>query len=102
MESSLIDDLVEDDDAGELPASLRARAKRRTITYALDATADVEGRDLVVGPAGVRFGLRVRGRDEGSIELNVTGVHNARNALAAIAAGWEMGVPIAAAASSAR
>ncbi len=77
-------------------ASLRAKAKRRTITYALDAGADVEGRDLVVGPAGVRFGLRVRGRDEGPIELKVTGVHNARNALAAIAAGWELGVPIAA------
>ena len=77
-------------------ASLRARAKRRTITYALGADADVEARDLVVGPAGVRFGLRVRGRDEGPIELKVTGAHNARNALAAIAAGWELGVPIAA------
>ncbi len=77
-------------------ASLRSKAKRRTITYALGADADVEGRDLVVGPGGVRFGLRVRGRDEGTIELRVTGVHNARNALAAIAAGWELGVPIAA------
>jgi len=56
----------------------------------------VEGRDLAVGPGGVRFLLRVRGRDEGTIELKVTGIHNARNALAAIAAGWELGVPIAA------
>ena len=58
-------------------ALLRAKAKRRTITYALGADADVEGRDLVVGPAGVRFALRVRGQDEGTIELKVTGAHNA-------------------------
>ena len=77
-------------------ASLRAKAKRRVITYSLGGDADVEGRDLVVGPNGVRFGLRTRGRDEGTIELRVFGVHNARNALAAITAGWELGVPIAA------
>jgi len=77
-------------------ASLRPHAKRRTVTYALGAGADVEGRDLAVGPGGVRFNLRVRGRDEGPIALKVTGVHNARNALAAIAAGWELGVPMAA------
>lgn len=75
-------------------ASLRTKAKRRVITYSLGGHADVEGRDLVVGPGGVRFGLRTRGRDEGTIEMKVTGVHNARNALAAIAAGWELGVPI--------
>jgi UDP-N-acetylmuramate--alanine ligase len=77
-------------------ASLRPKAKRRTVTYSLGGTADVEGHDLAVGPAGVRFNLRVGGRDEGTIELKVVGVHNARNALAAIAAGWELGVPIAA------
>jgi UDP-N-acetylmuramate--alanine ligase len=77
-------------------ASLRTTAKRRTITYSLGGEADVAGHDLVVGPAGVRFNLSVRGRDEGAIELKVVGVHNARNALAAIAAGWELGVPIAA------
>jgi UDP-N-acetylmuramate--alanine ligase len=77
-------------------AAIRPKANRRTVTYALDAAADVEGRDLAVGPSGVRFRLRVRGRDEGTIEMKVTGVHNARNALAAIAAGWELGVPIAA------
>ena len=76
-------------------AALRPKANRRTVTYALDADADIEGRDLAVGPTGVRFGLRVRGRDEGTIDMKVTGVHNARNALAAIAAGWELGVPVA-------
>ena len=77
-------------------ASLRTMAKRRVITYSLGGETDVEGRDLVVGANGVSFNLRIRGRDEGAIEMKVTGVHNARNALAAIAAGWELGVPITA------
>jgi UDP-N-acetylmuramate--alanine ligase len=76
-------------------AALRPKANRRTVTYALDAEADIEGRNVAVGPTGVRFDVRVRGRDEGSIEMKVTGVHNARNALAAVAAGWELGVPVA-------
>ena len=75
-------------------AWLRTKVKRRTATYSLGGEADVEGRDLVVGPGGVKFKLRVHGRDEGAVELRVSGVHNARNALAAAAAGWELGVPV--------
>ena len=77
-------------------APIRARAKRRALTYGFTPGQDFEGRELEVGPAGVRFDLMVRGEPEGSIELSVVGAHNARNALAAIAAGWELGVPIAA------
>jgi UDP-N-acetylmuramate--alanine ligase len=77
-------------------APIRARAKRRALTYGFTPGQDFEGRELEVGPAGVRFELMVRGEPEGAIELSVVGAHNARNALAAIAAGWELGVPIAA------
>ena len=77
-------------------ATIRARAKRRALTYGFAPGLDFEGRDLEVGPAGVRFQLLVRGEPEGSIELSVAGAHNARNALAALATGWELGVPIAA------
>jgi UDP-N-acetylmuramate--alanine ligase len=77
-------------------APIRARAKRRALTYGFTPGLDFEGRDLHVGPAGVRFDLLVRGEPEGAIELTVAGAHNARNALAALAAGWELGVPIAA------
>jgi UDP-N-acetylmuramate--alanine ligase len=76
-------------------APLRSRAKRRTVTYGFAPEMDFEGRGLVVGPEGVRFGLSVRGKDEGAVELKVAGAHNARNALAALAAGWELGITVA-------
>jgi UDP-N-acetylmuramate--alanine ligase len=76
-------------------AALRPGVKRRVVTYGFAGGADFEGRDLEVDSRGVRFGLCVRGRDEGRIELRVTGGHNARNALAALVAGWELGIPIA-------
>jgi UDP-N-acetylmuramate--alanine ligase len=77
-------------------APIRARAKRRALTYGFAPGFDFEGRNLEVGPGGVRFDLLVRGEPEGAIELSVAGAHNARNALAAVAAGWELGVPLAA------
>jgi len=77
-------------------ASVRAGAKRLTLTYGFAPGADVEGRDLSVGPDGVRFRVWVRGKDEGTISLRVSGAHNARNALAAFAAGWELGITVAA------
>jgi UDP-N-acetylmuramate--alanine ligase len=77
-------------------ASIRAGAKRRTLTYGFAPGADIEGRDLVVGPDGVRFRVWIRGKDEGQVTLRVSGAHNARNALAAVAAGWELGIPLAA------
>ena len=77
-------------------APIRARAKRRALTYGFSPGLDFEGRNLEVGASGVRFEVLVRGEPEGTIELSVAGAHNARNALAALAAGWELGVPIAA------
>ncbi|MGE5177423.1 MAG: UDP-N-acetylmuramate--L-alanine ligase [Hyphomicrobiales bacterium] len=77
-------------------APLHAKAKRRTLTYGFVEGADFEGSALAVGPGGVRFRLKVRGKDEGEIALRVAGAHNARNALAAIAVGWELGIPTAA------
>src|SRR2546425_4444114 len=75
-------------------APLRPRVKRRLLTYGFTKGADFEGSELHVGPDGVRYRLKVRGRDEGLFELGVAGTHNARNALAATVAGWELGIPI--------
>jgi UDP-N-acetylmuramate--alanine ligase len=85
--------ILPSDDAGAAP--LRAGVKRRVATYGFEADADFRGRDLAADAGGSRFRLSVRGRDEGAIELAVPGRHNARNALAALAAGWELGIPIA-------
>jgi UDP-N-acetylmuramate--alanine ligase len=80
------------DDRGVAP--LRAQVKRRVVTYGFTPDAEFAGSDLEVDTHGVRFQLRVRGHDEGRIELRVAGRHNARNALAALVAGWELGIPL--------
>ncbi len=77
-------------------AVIRPEVKRRVLTYGFRGKPDFKGRDLVVDERGVRFAVSVYGKDEGEIELKVFGAHNARNALAALAAGWELGIPIAA------
>ena len=72
------------------------RAKRRALTYGFSPGLDLRGSKLEVG--GVRRALRgprawgARGNDRALRG----GAHNAWNALAALAAGWELGVPIAA------
>src|SRR5258706_260288 len=76
-------------------APLRDRVKRRLLTYGFTKGADFEGSDLHVDSRGVRYRLRARGRDEGEFQLRVNGTHNARNALAATVAAWELGIPIA-------
>jgi UDP-N-acetylmuramate--alanine ligase len=80
------------DDANVAP--VRAGVKRRLLTYGFTKGADFEGSELHVDARGVRYRLRARGRDEGVFELRVSGSHNARNALAATVAGWELGIPI--------
>ncbi|HEX7077832.1 MAG TPA: UDP-N-acetylmuramate--L-alanine ligase [Candidatus Eisenbacteria bacterium] len=85
--------IVPGDDPNAAP--LRARAKRRVFTYGFTPDCDFQGSRLSVGPKGVRFALRVLGQDEGEVALRVAGAHNARNALAALAVGWELGIPMA-------
>ena len=75
---------------------LKGRVKRRVVTYGFTDGADFQGTDLAVDASGVRFKLRVRGREQGTVELKVQGAHNAQNALAALVAGWELGIPVAA------
>lgn len=73
-------------------AAIRHDVKRRVLTYGFSGGADFTGSGLEVDARGVRFRLIALGRDEGTIELKIAGAHNARNALAAIAAAWELGI----------
>jgi UDP-N-acetylmuramate--alanine ligase len=74
-------------------AAIRHDVKRRVLTYGFQEEGDFTGKDLQVDERGARFRLHAHGRDEGTVELKVAGAHNARNALAAIAASWELGIP---------
>jgi UDP-N-acetylmuramate--alanine ligase len=75
------------------------RVERRVITYGFSESADVSGHHATTdGHASrcqVRYAIRgvPGGAGEGAIELNVPGLHNLQNALAAVAVGLELGVP---------
>ena len=77
---------------------LLPRLTRRTITYALDADADIVGRDMQLEA----FGSTLHGHASepaatsttlGPLRLRVPGRHNVLNALGAVAVGIEAGIP---------
>jgi len=77
------------------------RITKPVVTYGLNPDAHVRALDVAPHGAQMRFRavLPKTGRSGGAelpITLNLPGVHNVRNALAAIAVGAELGVPEAA------
>jgi UDP-N-acetylmuramate--alanine ligase len=84
-------------------SALIGRMTRRVTTYGMSETADITASDVVVGPMSMSATIKRRARRSedpkttlvtlGSLELNVPGHHNLLNALAAIAVGFEIGVP---------
>ena len=81
--------------------ALVPRLSRRTITYGFDDTADVQGRDpATTGTTGecivrCRVGGATEHAEDARLRLSVPGRHNLQNALAAVAVGIELGVPLA-------
>jgi UDP-N-acetylmuramate--alanine ligase len=70
-------------------------ADRRVVTYGLDDDHDLSARRLETTPAGSRFRLHQRGAgDLGEVEIPLPGLHNVRNALAAIGVGLALGIPV--------
>ncbi|MEX1363527.1 MAG: UDP-N-acetylmuramate--L-alanine ligase, partial [Nannocystaceae bacterium] len=66
-------------------AGLLPRLSKRFVTYGLTTTtADYVATSVVHEGPGLRFRVVVRGRDRGEFSLAMPGVHNVRNALAAI------------------
>ncbi len=80
-------------------AAIVPRLARPVITYGFAGHADVRGEAPATDGASGRCVVRYRDRAdnhraaEGELRLNVPGVHNLRNALAAVAIGLELGVP---------
>jgi UDP-N-acetylmuramate--L-alanine ligase/UDP-N-acetylenolpyruvoylglucosamine reductase len=60
--------------------------------YGLSPWAAVRGCDVVREGDAMRFRVEAEGRDLGGMIIPVPGVHNVRNALAAVAVGLELGV----------
>jgi UDP-N-acetylmuramate--alanine ligase len=66
------------------------------VTYGLADDARLRAIDVVNAGGRMRFVARAAGAPDLAVELNLPGVHNVRNALAAIAIGREVGVADAA------
>ncbi len=67
---------------------------RRRITYGLSAQADIAAREVRYDQQfGSRFQARLMGEPVGDVSLQVPGLHNIYNLLAAIAIGLELEVP---------
>jgi UDP-N-acetylmuramate: L-alanyl-gamma-D-glutamyl-meso-diaminopimelate ligase len=81
----------------EAVRELLPRARCRVETFAIGADADWRADEVATQAGQTRFRVRRGGDDLGSFRLGLAGDHNVRNALAALAAATEAGVPLEAA-----
>src|SRR5215475_2585630 len=66
---------------------------KKAFTYGLDVDAEYSAHDVQTQGFGSAFIATRRDRDLGSIIMQIPGLHNIRNALAAIATGVELEIP---------
>jgi UDP-N-acetylmuramate--alanine ligase len=69
---------------------IRPLVSRRVVTFGLTPQADVTVRDLAVERGGSRFTAVADGKVLGPVVLRVPGLHNVKNALAAVAVAREL------------
>lgn len=70
------------------------RFNKRVLTYGISHDSFVKAENIENSTFGVSFDLMVEGVNQGRVKLNVGGIHNVSNALAAITTAIEMGVKI--------
>jgi UDP-N-acetylmuramate: L-alanyl-gamma-D-glutamyl-meso-diaminopimelate ligase len=75
-------------------AALASRARSRVQTFGTSEAAEWRAIDVSSSGGSTTFRLVHQGRDEGAFTMSLVGVHNVRNALAAIAVGRECGVAV--------
>ena len=75
-------------------AALLPRVIKRYQTYGLTPSADLVGTDVQLHVGVAEFSARLRGAPLGRFKVAMPGIHNVRNALAAIAVGLELGVTL--------
>ncbi|MBN1826031.1 MAG: UDP-N-acetylmuramate--L-alanine ligase [Candidatus Eisenbacteria bacterium] len=73
--------------------ALLPRVTRRVVTFGVDPGADVRAEKIRQHGQESRFTVSVSGRELGEARLFTPGLHNVRNALAAIAVGLELEIP---------
>ncbi len=64
--------------------------QRSVITYGLSKKADIQALNPTFHVATSRFSLQIRGQKRGELLLNLPGIHNVKNALAAVGVAEEL------------
>ncbi len=70
------------------------RLDRRSVTYGIEESADFMARNIEIERNRTAFTVDHQKQELGSFALSVPGRHNVHNALAAIATGMEIGLPV--------
>ncbi len=73
--------------------ALVGQLDRRVRTYGLARQAEIRAENVRFEGFGSRFDVLLQGELLGTIQLQVPGLHNVRNALAAVAVGLELDIP---------
>jgi len=68
------------------------RIRRSVITYGIGDNTDYRAVNIKHESGKTVFDVLIRGKSSGSISINIPGLHNVRNVLAAIAVATEMGI----------
>ncbi len=74
--------------------SIAQRSPARTISYGLGGGAQLTPEDVQLAATGTDFVLQCAGERIGPVHLQVIGVHNVLNALAALAVAWGSGLDL--------
>ncbi len=69
------------------------RLGKRFTTYGMSVQADFQAKDVAFEGLRSSFAVSFKEKDLGRMVLNLPGVHNVSNALAAVAVGMELGIP---------
>lgn len=72
---------------------VRPNIRRRVIVYGFETNADLRAEGMEKYDFGVSFKVRSHKRLVGRFRINLPGIHNVANALAAIGVGMELGIP---------
>jgi len=73
--------------------SLIPRLRKRFTTYGMSVQADFQVKDVSFEGLKSRFQVYFKEQKLGRMVLNLPGIHNVSNALAAVAVGMELGIP---------
>ncbi|MCP4748947.1 MAG: UDP-N-acetylmuramate--L-alanine ligase [Desulfobacteraceae bacterium] len=76
----------------EFVQDLIPHISRRFITYGKSPQADLQARNVTSSGMSSRFNIIYQAKPLGEITLNLPGIHNVYNAMAAVAVGLELGI----------